>query len=64
MVTLRKLELTEAIIASSGSFEPDLPALAAMERLGIADEDALAERQMRLLRVRSEGMDALAALVE
>lgn len=56
------VEMSEAIIASSGIFEPDPQALYAAERLGIADEEALAERQMRALAARAEGMDALAAL--
>jgi hypothetical protein len=56
------LALEEAIIASSGAFEPDPQALYAAERLGLADDEALAERSMRALAARAEGMDALAAL--
>ncbi len=56
-------ELQDAIIASSGRFDADPQALFVAQRMGIADEEALAERRMRALAARAEGgIDALAAL--
>ena len=57
------VEMQDALIASSGWFEPDPAAVAAMEREGLVDEDILAERRLRVLAARSEGMDALASLI-
>lgn len=54
------LELCDALIASSGMIEADPAAVAAMERLGLVDEDAVAEREMRALAARASGLDALA----
>jgi hypothetical protein len=58
------VELQDAIIASSGWFEPDDAAVAAMEHLGLVDEDTAADRRIEALAARAQGLDALAALVE
>lgn len=58
------VEFQDAIIASSGAFEADPQALYAAERMGLGDEDVLAERRMRVLAARAKGgIEALAALV-
>ncbi len=58
------VELRDAIIASSGMFEPDPAAVAAMEHLGLVDEEQLAERRIHALAARAQGLDSLAALIE
>lgn len=58
------VELKDAIIASSGWFDADPAAVAALEHDGLVDEDAQAERQMRALAARAEGIGALAALID
>ena len=59
------IEMTEAIIASSGTFEADPAAVAAMADLGLASADAEAERRMHTLAARAEGgMEALVALID
>jgi hypothetical protein len=55
---------SEALIASSGWFAPDEAALTALEHLGLSDEDTEADRKMRALAARAEGLEALAALTE
>ena len=56
------LELEDAIILSSGVIEPDDKVLAALEHEGLLDEELLAERRLRTLAARAEGIEALAAL--
>lgn len=58
------LELTEAIIASSGWFDPDEAALAGLEAQGVDVAEVHAGRRLRTLGARAEGLDALAALAD
>ncbi len=58
------VELRDAIIASSGAFDADPAAVAAMEHLGLVDEDQIAERRIVALAARAQGLDSLAALVD
>lgn len=59
------VEMSEAIIASSGVFEADPVALAALAAEGLVSDDAEAERRMQTLAARAEGgLEALAAMVE
>ncbi len=59
-----EIELCDALIASSGLIEADPAAITAMEHLGLVDEDMLAERQIKALAARAQGLDSLAALVD
>jgi hypothetical protein len=58
------IELEDAIIASSGLFDPDPAAVVALELIGLHDEEREAEERIRLLAARAEGVEALAALVD
>jgi hypothetical protein len=58
------IELCDALIASSGHIDPDPAAVAALEHQGLVDEDLVAERRMKALAARAEGLDSLAALAE
>ncbi len=58
------VELRDAIIASSGWFEPDAAAVTAMEHLGLVDEEMLADRRIQTLAARAQGLDALADLIK
>jgi hypothetical protein len=59
------VEMYDALIASSGIIEPEPAAVAALEHLGLVDEELQAEREMRALAARAEGgIEALAALAD
>lgn len=58
------VEMRDALIASSGWFDADDAAVAALEHEGLIDEELHADRQIRALAARAEGLDSLAALVD
>ena len=56
------VEVSEAIIASSGWFDADPDALVALDHQGLLDSEVVAERRLRTLAARAQGLGALAAL--
>jgi hypothetical protein len=59
-----EIVLEDAIIASSGIFEPDPQALDALEQIGLVDDELQAERQMGELVNRATWRDKLSEILK